>query len=112
MSSALCSVGRHHASDDHDKEHEDDRDDDGQRGRQRWGRGDRRRDRGARLRRHLDRRDEDADGVRAVDASAKCRIPHACEMNAWARVSMYQGGYEGVKRRAHGERACVFVRSS
>ena len=42
----------------------------------------------------------------------KCRIPHACERNAWARVRLDQRGYIGVKRRAHGQRACVFVRSS
>ena len=42
----------------------------------------------------------------------KCRIPHACERNAWARIRMDDEGYKGVKRRAHGQRACMFVRSS
>ena len=59
---------------DHDEEHDNDRDDDEQRGRQRCGCCDRHRDRGARLRHHRDRRDEDGDDVRAADASAK--VPH------------------------------------
>ena len=42
----------------------------------------------------------------------KCRILHACERNAWARVRMDEERSIGGKRRAHGQRACVFVRSS